>query len=508
MKSKTGEINERFHHFLRKIYLSRRRRVDRLLEILPGGLSWILITMPAWLSFFIPQIVAYFILAFMVYWFYKSATFAFCAVSAYLRIRAHKEVDWLDEAKKQKGWDKIYHIVIIPVYKERLEKLRLTLAHLTGSDFPKEQISVVLACEEREGKAAKKKARILRAEFGKQFAHFWTTYHPLLPGEIVGKASNESYAAKWAAKRLKKAGIDFKKVTISTCDADALWHPKYFSCLTYLFLTDNKRYLHFYYAPFLLYGNFWKLILPVRVQATLSNFVRISLLMQPRRLIPMSAYTTSLYLLDKIGYWDTDIVPEDWHIFLQAFFYLGEEVKTVPIFLPTIGDATHSSIVWKAFSERYQQERRWAWGVTDVPYVVRQYFRHREIPFRPRTRLLLTVLENHLLWSALFFILTLGATIPPLVNPAFKKTVLGYMLPGMARIILTLSSVFLIVIVLIDSKIRPPKPRAFSRLRTPMLYLQWALLPIISFFFSSLPGLDAHTRLMLNKKLEYKISEK
>jgi hypothetical protein len=508
MKSKIEEPREKFYNLLRKIYFSYRHRIDRLLEILPGVLSWVLVTMPAWAGFFFPTAVAYFILIFMVYWFYKSATFAVCAALAYLRICAHKEVDWLKEAQEQKGCDEIHHVVIIPNVNERLEKLRLTLAYLTGNDFPKKQISVVLAFEKREGKTAYEKARLLRAEFSHQFAHLWITYHPLRLNEVIGKASNESYAAKWVAKKLRKLGFDFKKVTISTCDADTLWHPKYFSCLTHLFLTDSKRYFHFYYAPFLLYGNFWELILPVRVQTTLSNFVRISLLMQPRRLIPMSAYTTSLYLLDKIGYWDTDIIPEDWHIFLQAFFYLGDEVKTIPIFLPTIGDATYSPTLWKTVSARYQQERRWAWGVTDVPYTIKQYFRHHEIPFWSKTKMLLTVLENHLLWSAFFFLLTLGATIPPLINPAFKKTVLGYTLPGMARVILTLSSVFLIVISIIDAKIRPPKPRAFRWIRTPILYLQWVLLPLVSFFFASLPGLDAHTRLMLNKKLAYKTSEK
>ena len=30
----------------------------------------------------------------------------------------------------------------------------------------------------------------------------------------------------------------------------------------------------------------------------------------------------------------------------------------------------------------------------------------------------------------------------------------------------------------------------------------------ISFFLSALPGLDAHTRLMLGKRLEYRVTEK
>jgi hypothetical protein len=33
-------------------------------------------------------------------------------------------------------------------------------------------------------------------------------------------------------------------------------------------------------------------------------------------------------------------------------------------------------------------------------------------------------------------------------------------------------------------------------------------MPIVGFFFGALPGLDAHTRLMLGKYLEYRITEK
>jgi hypothetical protein len=33
-------------------------------------------------------------------------------------------------------------------------------------------------------------------------------------------------------------------------------------------------------------------------------------------------------------------------------------------------------------------------------------------------------------------------------------------------------------------------------------------MPLAGFFFTALPGLDAHTRLMLGKYLEYKVTEK
>jgi hypothetical protein len=38
--------------------------------------------------------------------------------------------------------------------------------------------------------------------------------------------------------------------------------------------------------------------------------------------------------------------------------------------------------------------------------------------------------------------------------------------------------------------------------------LEFILLPISGFLLSALPGLDAHTRLMLGKYLEYKVTEK
>jgi hypothetical protein len=38
--------------------------------------------------------------------------------------------------------------------------------------------------------------------------------------------------------------------------------------------------------------------------------------------------------------------------------------------------------------------------------------------------------------------------------------------------------------------------------------LEFLLLPVVGFFFSALPGIDAHTRLMFGKYLEYKVTEK
>ena len=69
-------------------------------------------------------------------------------------------------------------------------------------------------------------------------------------------------------------------------------------------------------------------------------------------------------------------------------------------------------------------------------------------------------------WPANWFILTIGSAVPPLINPAFGRTVLGHNLSRLSSGILTLSTIFLIVIFVIDWRIKPPKPKRNGQLET------------------------------------------
>lgn len=411
-------------------------------------------------------------------------------------------------AKKLPLFSKLYHVVIITNYKEQTMKVKKTLDTLAKSDFPKNRIFVVLAMEEREGVSAHERAQDLISSFKNSFGYITATFHPVIEKEVIGKASNSAWAARTISKLIREKNIDPKNVTITSCDADSLLSPQYFSYLSYVFLTDSDRYFHFYWAPVLLYSNFWDIPLVIRIQATISSISRLGSLTRPESLIQISTYSLSLSMLEKIGYWDTDIIPEDWHIFLQAFFALGEKVKTVPLYLITTRDAVNGVTLLSAFKSRYEQEKRWAWGVTDVPYALIKLFTTPTIPVIPKLFRVFYVVETHIFWPTSFFILTLGASIPTLINPVFSRTSLGHNLPQMSGLIMTITTLFLIVLIILDAKSRPQKPASFSIAKTPLLIFQWILLPIVSFFFSSLPALDAHTRLLLGKRLEYKVTEK
>lgn len=493
--------------FFQKIFTRYPIKTKRSLEILPGAVSWALILFPIWGSLLIPYIVAYFILFFDVYWFYKSFSLVVAAFIASKKIRESENKDWLTKIRKLKNYRKVNHIIIIPNYTESVTKLKATLISIANQTFPTKRIFVVLGMEKRESEAVAR-AEELIAEFKEIFGGIFATYHPDIPGEIKGKSSNQSYASKAIYRKLVlKKIVDINYATISSVDADSIFDPQYFSYLTHEFLTDPKPYNKFWQSANVNYNNFWNVPAPIRIIAFFGSLWRTAVLVQGDRLISNSTYSLSFALLKKIGFWDTDVIPEDYRIFFKAFYKLGGNIWARPIFLRTSMDCPRSSSFLKSLRSKYQQEQRWSWGASDDPLFIKWWFTVPKIPFWRKTIMLFYVLFDHFLWPVNWFVLTVAANIITFINPVFSRTTLGYKLPSLAGLILTSCLIAFLAMVFIDFKNRPRHPSK-SKIRELLFPLEFILLPIVGFFLSTLPALVSHTLLMLGKRLEYKVTEK
>lgn len=476
---------------------------DRIIPLI----TWTIITFPLWMSPFHPAVVAYFIIAFDIYFFYKSLSTVYHASVSFQLIMRSQKIPFAKKLLSIPRSKILQHFVVIPNYKEPLHKLVATIQNIIKSDYPYKQIYIVLAFERIEDEASEKD-RIIRAKFKRYNVTFLTYYHSLVEYEVAGKASNQTFAVKQIYSYCAENQIKPKNALITICDADSLLPDNYFSYLTVEYLKDVEHDFHFYWAPVLLYSNFWQLPFFVRMQATLSSIVRLAFLSQKENLIQISTYTTNLWLLHEVNYWDVDIIPEDWHIYFQAFFKFGKKIKTLPLYTLINADAVFSGGIVKTLANRYEQEKRWAWGVSDTGYMIRQFFITPHVGIKIKLKKLFYLIENHVLWPTSFFILTVSASIPPLINPLFKRTVLGFILPKLSGLILTLASSMLLVYVYLDIKLRS-KVKINTQIRSlPFLIIQWYFLPVISFFLSSLPALESHTRLLFGKKLKYKVTEK
>lgn len=493
-------------NFFQTLFTRYPIKTRRFLELLPGIVSWTLIFSPIWGSFFMPYIMAYFILFFDVYWLYRSFSLATTAYIASKKIRAAEATNWIEKAKKLPNYKKATHVVIIPNYTEGIHKLRASLQTLAEQSFPTKRIFVVLAMEARE-KAAREKAAMLTAEFKKHFGAIFATFHPDSEGEVRGKSSNQAYAVKVANEKLIKKGIiAINYATVSTVDADSIFDTQYFAYLTYKFLTDEKRYNKFWQSATVFYNNFWRVPAPIRVISFFGSLWRTGVLVQKDRLISNSTYSLSFKMLKDIGYWDTDVIPEDYRIFFKAFFKLHGNAWVEPIFLRTSMDAPLSSGYFKSLRNKYQQEQRWSWGASDDPLFIKWWLTVPNVPFIRKTVILSNVLLDHFLWPVNWFIITVGANIMPFVNPAFSRTTIGYNLPQLAGFILTLCLFAVVAMIVIDFRNNPKQ--AHSPMRKFLFPLEFILLPVVGFFLSTLPAMLSHTQLMLGKRIEYKTTEK
>lgn len=493
-------------NFFYRIFTRYPIKTKRSLEILPGFISWFLIFSPIWGSFIAPYTLAYFILFFDVWWLYKSFSLAITGYIASKKIKEAEKINWLESAKNFKNFKKVSHVVIIPNYTEAIYKLRDTIEALKNQTFPTKRIYIVLAMEKRE-KEAREKAQTLKKEFNSIFGDFFATYHPDIEGEVKGKSSNQAYAAKIAYKRLlSKRKINIKYATVSSVDADSIFDPQYFSYLTYKFLEDPRRYHKFWQSANVHYNNFWRVPAPTRIISFFGSLWRMGVLIQKDRLIPNSTYSLSFAMLKDIGFWDTDVIPEDYRIFFKAFYKLRGQVWVTPIFLKTSMDSPLSVSLLRSLRSKYQQEERWSWGVSDDPLFIKWWFTVPGVPFLRKTIILYNVLLDHFLWPVNWFIITIAANIMPFINQEFLRTAIGYNLPRLAGFILSLCLIAVVIMVIVDFRNNPRHTQ--SNFRKVLFPLELILLPVAGFFLSTLPALLSHTTLMLGKRLEYKVTEK
>lgn len=494
-------------NFFNKVFTRYPIKTRRALELLPGVTAWVLILSPFWGALLIPTVLAYFILFFDVYWLWKSFYLVFTASIATRRLHHAEKEDWYAKAKKLKHVEKVNHVLIILNYKESVEKLRLTLDVLKKQTFPAKQLHIILAMEEREVEA-KERAKILMKEYGDVFGHIFPTYHPDVIGEVKGKSSNEAYAGRVAYKKFFEEGkMDIDYATVSSVDADSIFDKQFFAYLTHSFLTDEKRYNKFWQSAIVFHNNIWDVPAPTRITSFFGNLYRLALLVQGDRLLTHATYTLSFKLIKEVDFWDVDVIPEDYRIFFKAFYLKKGNIWVEPIFLKTSMDAALSKGYINSLKNKYHQERRWSWGVSDNPLFMKWWFTVPDVPFFRKTYLMINVLLDHILWPSYWFIITIAANVMAIVNPIYSRTSLGHMLPQLAGSILNFALLALLAMLFIDYKNRPSNKHLplYRRILFPFEFL---LMPFVGFFLSALPALISHTQLMFGKRLEYKVTDK
>jgi cellulose synthase/poly-beta-1,6-N-acetylglucosamine synthase-like glycosyltransferase len=497
----------------------------RFFEILPGALTWLLLLMPFILSLIDVTLAVIFIVAYLLVYFVRSVGVDIRALQGYRIMKQHQSLVWrqllieiengeVDNNQKidRPKWhfsnikrivahptpvkpSEVVHAVIVATYNESLEVLEPTIQSVLASDYDMQKIILVLAYEERGGERTEENVQTLMAKYGGRFRHAMSVKHPKdMPGEIIGKGGNVTYAGRKLQKYLEKEQIDPLRVIVTTLDADNRPHHQYFGALSYIYCVTPDPIYHSF-QPIVMYtNNIWDVPAPMRVLATGNSLFDIVLTMRTHTLRNFSSHAQGMQALIETDFWSTRTIVEDGHQFWRTYFRFDGKHEVYPIYIPIYQDAVLARTYRKTLKAQFIQLRRWTYGASDIAYVATNgFFRKNNIPKRDLISKFFRLLEGHVDWAVAPPMLAFSAFVPVLINPqSYAANVLPLVVSRVQEIALAgaLASVF------ICFKTLPPKPARYKAHRNILMVIQWIYLPVVGLLYSSSSALYSQTRLM------------
>ncbi len=525
----------------------RARLLQRFFDMLPGMISWSIILGLALVSLLSPIVGSVLLVAFLYYYVFRVSYVALFLTLGFLQLWIERRTDWLARIRdlydpprshpvrvsglrerisqrrhrqnlralarevageRLPALEQILHVVLVPVYREPQAVYEETIRAIAASTLSSERsIVIALGVEERGGPEALATCREVQRAWRDRFADFMLIVHPDgLPGEIAGKASNDTYAARQVVACLEAQGRDLRSVILSCFDADTVVPPGYFACLTYAFLACPER-LRASFQPIPVFDkNLWSVPAPVRIAELSTTVVQLIESTNMDWLVSFSSHSMSLHALREAGYWPVDMVAEDAAGYWKRYLYFSGDYRVVPIPVAVSMDAPEGETFLDTMRISYKQKRRWAFGAENVAVALRGLLSTRGLAFRRKLMASLKLLDNYVTWATWAFILNFIIWLPSLgARLAGSSALAVFNFQRLSGTVFSLSGVYLALLVLISLLISTRRAAPRAPLWRLLLHpLEWLLfLPITSLLLGSLPALDAQTRLMLGRRLGY-----
>ena len=520
--------------------------IYRFFEIFPAFFSIATLLLLIIFSYFQPVWVAYFMIAFDVYWLLLVLYLAAFLVTSYFKLRKGKKINWQERCKKLSAetiinfptgadkelvkkiennedaittlsaagmrWEEVLQMVILPNATESPEIVRTCLRSIINDGFPLDKIIVVLALEERCGELAKEKGRLMQEEFGNSFRNFLVTYHPDgIEGELKGKGSNQAWAAKQAkAQIIDVEGLDSSKILVSVFDIDTILHPGYFFCLTHKFLTVSSPYRSSYQPIPVYHNNIWKASFFSRVAATSNTFWQMMMQVRQESLVTYSSHSMTYRALLDIGFWSTNMVSEDSRIFWNCLMFYNGDYRVEPLYHLVSMDITADQNIKLTAKSLYKQQRRWAWGVESLPYLAFNSIKNwRKIKKGKVLGHIIVQIYGFHSWATSALIIAVVGWMPMLLGGnRFNSTVLSGNLPVISSFLMNLAMIGMILSAVISSLMLPKRPKEYSAWKNVAMLVEWICVPVTIIIFGAIPCLDAQIRLLRGKYMGFWITPK
>lgn len=480
----------------------------RIFEIVPGFFIWITLLSPLWAGLTIPDIAAMFLVALSVYWLYRAfITTAGASIGLFFSMRAQKK-DWLEKCYEvNKSVPK--HLIVYPQRVPQYAVLKTTFEGLRKQNYPLDRVYVAVSFEERAAKkierseieAAKEQ---LHKEFPELSKNLMFFEHPEnIEGEVVGAAANRAWGAKNAVEELEKRGENTDEFLVTSPDEDIVFHPEFLAACSYKYLTSDKPDRKFYQTALYTYNNnYWQVPILIRVLVSgLTIPVLSSSVVEKHKRETFSCYTISLKTLKAVDYWDTSYGIDDTTFYWRPFFYFKGDWECEVFYVPLSADAVYDPSYVKNHREQYKQYVRWGWGVIAFPIGMVGLFTTPGIPWWRRLEKILLLFETFIFWKVLAYLLTFALPIILFLNPQLSEFTFWYGAPQTISTVMSIAIIFLVPNTVYKALVAPPKPASWSWAKYFLiLIIEAPLNLVVLFVYSTLPFVEASTRLMFGQR--------
>lgn len=513
----------------------------KLFEKMPAIVSYLLILMPIILSFISTTAAAYFIISYILVFFFRAVAMAWRVLQGYHRMQVARILDWeqylsdvddpeaaISHLKKQKldKWDKIHlanleryveqdqkrmnasdviHAVIIASYNESMDVLEMTVQSVIDSiGNHQKQTVLLLAYEERGGPEIKAINQTLLEKYGDYFMYAATYEHPHdIAGEVIGKGGNITYAARQFEKWIKKENIDPSRIVVTTLDSDNRPDHNYFMALSYSYiLCENRKHKSFQPIP-MYFTNIWDVPAPMRVIATGNSFWMVVTSMRPHLLRNFSAHAQPMDALMEMDYWSVRTIVEDGHQYWRSYFKFNGDYDVLPLYVPIHQDAVLSRSYIKTLRAQFIQLRRWAYGASDIPYVItRGYFMKNKVPRLDLLFKTSRLIDGHVSWASSAILIAFSGWVPLFFSQESSTSFVAQQLPDLVAILQRVATLGIFVTMYVGIASLPPRPQRVHRSKSILMIAQWILLPVTTIVYNTLAAINAQTRLLFGFYLD------
>lgn len=503
---------------------------QRVLEIIPGTITWIVISSPLWAGLFFPKAFGIFVIIFISYWLTKGLRYFVLFFYAYYKILKAQKINWLKKLQSLKvnesvlDYKKVKIVVIIPFASEPITALEPLIISLKDQDIDTKQIVICFSSEAKFSNGFEI-AKKLKKKYEAYFGGFFINVHKLVPGEVAGKGSNANSAARYMQNIIDE-NFDINYTTVLYTDCDSVYVSYAFSYFLYLFVQESNRYTIFWTGAMNFMQNFWSLPYFSRVINSSFSYFNIPHIALPQtRFIQISSFFLSWKLFQEVEYSDVDIVSDDYHLFFKALFKHYEKTRTQSMFMIIDSDACEGSGTKDTFVRQFYQVERWTWGVEDFPYVCKESYKilkNKGVSLRSKIYVLSRVIPpfiNHQLWPITGIFLGFGTFAVSFFALQDQDSLFWLNLSTFTRVSLSISIIIVIVDLIVSWALRPKLPSNYANLKGRSKYIfhirnlflemiNWYLLPYYFFILGGISALSSHTKLLLGKYIGFKLTEK